>query len=451
MQAGGLGNHPMRRGSMPRRFPRTSFALLCLAAAPVLQAGPSLEHAVARDEVLERGAWSTLAPLMPSAGLTFAAGGPRSDTPPLLAEDLSGIGGVRWQSAAHARGAWRWQAAIAWRRAREPRIGLEGSALVYDLGDEAGAGEFYASVQRRHWGPGWVGSLILDGAAPAVPAFGWRRPVVQSSDHPWLNWIGPWGADAFFGRLHGHSSPARPSLLGMRIQLSPHDRLDIGLSRTMQWGGRGRDESSSSLLNAVLGNDNVGFDGITRDNEPGNQLAGVDLRWVADPVTQTGFYLQIVGEDEAGHLPSRNMLLVGADARVPTAAGQMRFFAEFVDLLGGRISDDPRPLAAYRHSVYEQGYTQEGFSIGHAVGGDSRLASAGWLYRADAWQAMFVASAGDAEPTAQFFARGRILGLNGSFQVRLDELTQFGMAAAWWKDRARRRQTLQVWVRSAVF
>ena len=418
-------------------------------------AGPSLHEASARDEVLERGAWSTVAPPAPApapvAGLTIALGGPRPDTPPLVAEDLPGRGGVRWQSGSYARGAWRWRAGLAWRHAREPDVTLEGSELVRQLGDSSGESELYASVQRRHWGPGWVGSLILDGAAPAVPAVGWRRPLVQPSAHPWLGWIGPWGADVFFGRLQGHSEPARPYLIGMRAQLSPSDRLDIGLTRTMQWGGRGRDESSSSLVNSLLGNDNVGFDGINAENEPGNQLAGVDVRWVADPVSQTAFYLQIVGEDEAGHLPSRNMLLVGTDTRVPTARGQMRFFAEFADLLSGRISDDPRPLAAYRHSVYRQGYTQEGFSLGHAVGGDSRLASAGWLYRTDTWQALFIASAGDAEPTAQFFSRGRILGLNASFEGRLDALTHLGVSAAWWADRVRSRQTLQVWIRSAVF
>ena len=30
-----------------------------------------------------------------------------------------------------------------------------------------GAGRIYASVERRHWGPSWTGSLILDAARPA--------------------------------------------------------------------------------------------------------------------------------------------------------------------------------------------------------------------------------------------------------------------------------------------
>ncbi|MBI5718027.1 MAG: hypothetical protein HZC37_10115 [Burkholderiales bacterium] len=441
---------------MHRRLTSSIAALLSVTWTCAAHAGLSLQHAAARDAALTQGSsWSMLAPLMPAPGLSLAAGGARADTPPLIAEESAGQGGLRLQSGAFTRAGLRWQAGLAWRVRREPRepqerqLSLEGSAVTYELGDaDAGQSEIYASVQRRHWGPGWVGSLILDGAARAVPAVGWRRPVVQASGNPWLSWLGPWGADIFFGRLQGHSQPARPYLIGLRAQLAPSERLEIGLTRTMQWGGRGRDERASSLYNALIGNDNVGFSGITVDNEPGNQLAGIDLRWLVDPVAQVSFYGQVIGEDEAGHLPSRNMLLLGVDAKVPTATGSVRFFAEFADLLAGRISDDPRPTAAYRHSVYRQGYTQEGLSLGHAVGGDARLASAGGLYRHGALQAMFVASAGRAEPTAQFLAPGRILGLNASLQHQLDAHTHLGAGAAWWSDGAGRRHTLQVWWRS---
>ncbi len=427
-------------------------ALLGLGGAWASHAGPSLEQALQRDRALAAGLpWSSLLPLLPPPGLTLAAGGSRADVPPLIAEESAGRGGLRLQSGAFVSGALRWQAGVAWRREREARLTAEGSAVSYELGETAGQSELYASVQRRHWGPGWVGSLILDGAAPAVPAIGWRRPVMQASGSPWFSWMGPWGADIFVGRLQGHREPARPVLIGMRLQLAPSDRLDIGLSRTMQWGGRGRDESSSSLLNSLLGNDNVGFSGVTASNEPGNQLAGVDVRWLVDAVSQTSFHAQVVGEDEAGHLPSRNMVLLGVDARVPTASGSVRFFAEFADLLAGRLSDDPRPLAAYRHSVYRQGYTQEGFSLGHQLGGDARVATAGWLVRHGALQAMFMASAGRAEPTSQFFAPGRILGAHASLQAQLDAQTQLGAGAAWWADRASRRHSLQVWWRSAAW
>jgi hypothetical protein len=427
-------------------------ALLGVGGACVSHAGPSLPEALARDRALAEGSpWSSLAPLLPPPGLTLAAGGSRIGVPPLIGEELAGQGGLRLQSGVFASGALSWQAGLTWRRGHETRLVAEGSAVSYELGEGAGQSEFYASVQRRHWSPGWAGSLILDGAAPAVPAVGWRRSVVQASTSPWFSWIGPWGADIFFGRLQGHREPARPALIGMRVQLAPTRRLEIGLSRTMQWGGRGRDESSSSLVNSLLGNDNVGFSGITADNEPGNQLAGVDVRWIVDPASQTSFYGQVVGEDEAGHLPSRNMVLLGVDARVPTPSGSLRFFAEYADLLAGRISDDPRPLAAYRHSVYLQGYTQEGFSLGHPVGGDARVATAGWLVRHGTLQAMFMASAGRAEPTAQFLAPGRTFGANASVQTQVDAQTHVGIVASWLSDSASRRHALQVWWRSEAW
>lgn len=440
---------------MHRRLRSSHAALLWLVlnlAAGASLAGPSLLHAAARDrEAGQDLPWSTLAPLMPPSGVTLAAGGWRASEPALIGEELPGRAGLRLQTPTSVQGSLRWQAGLVWQEGREPRLGFEGSAVAYQLGGGAAQSEFYASVQRRHWGPGWAGSLILDGAAPAIPALGWRRAVVQANDSPWLSWMGPWGVDIFVGRLQGHRQPARPAIIGMRAQLSPTRRLDIGLSRTMQWGGRGRDESARSLLNALLGNDNVGFNGITAENEPGNQLAGVDLRWLLEPVSQTSVYTQVIGEDEAGHLPSRNMVLLGVDARVPTDAGALRFFAEFADLLAGRISDDPRPLAAYRHSVYAQGYTQQGLSLGHAVGGDTRLATAGWLYRGGAWQAMWMVSAGRAEPTAQFLAPGRVLGAHASLQWQLDADHHLGAGAGWWSDRAGRRHALQVWWRGQAW
>jgi hypothetical protein len=86
------------------------------------------------------------------------------------------------------------------------RWNLDGSEFAW----RHDGGEWYASMQRRNWGPGWTGSLILDGAAPPLAAIGWRRAQPLTSDSPWLRWMGPWTADVFFGR------PATTSLSGLR-------------------------------------------------------------------------------------------------------------------------------------------------------------------------------------------------------------------------------------------
>ncbi len=173
--------------------------------------------------------------------------------------------------------------------------------------------------------------------------------------------------------------------------------------------------------------------------------------------------LQVVGEDEAGHLPSRNMLLAGLETRWPAAGRTVRFFLEWADTLAGRVSHDPRPMAAYRHSVYRQGYTQQRLPLGHPAGGDVKLLTAGWHYGGAAVRGALTASAGRAEPTAQFFAPGRILGLNASLAWSLGAprpfpaaddrpaAAQVGFTAGWWSDRSERRRALQLWWRGGAW
>ncbi len=419
--------------------------------APRAHAGPALDVWLERARAADGGSdeVSGLEPWSPTPGMRIGWGGPQTGAwPGLVANEFVGRGGVRLQTGdLGEQGRLHVRAGVAVRGKGSTRAAtFEGTSLGWGASEARGEGEFYASVQRRHWGPGWAGSLILDGAAPPVPAVGWRRTAIQPSTSLWLSWIGPWGADLFVGRLSGHREPRRPALIGMRVQLEPVVGFDVGLSRSMQWGGRGRDERWSSLRNAVLGNDNIGYDGITVDNEPGNQLAGIDLRWRFGRESTTSAYAQMVGEDEAGHFPSRNMLLAGVDTRVPMAHGSLRLFAEWSDTLAGRITSNPRPAAAYRHSVYRQGYTHEGVVLGHAQGGDIGLASLGGVYREGVWAAVMVASAGRAEPTSQLFAPGRVAGLSTSLRWAAHAHgSQVGAQWVWWRDTAQRRHALQLW------
>lgn len=422
--------------------------LACLPAVlwlPTAHAGLSLHDALDRDHHLSRAErWSDLIPAAAVQGLTIAAGGPRPGTAQTVASEAPAEGSVGASFALIDSAAWQIRAGIAWRDGWSRPWSFEGSAITLSLDDRGNHNEFYVSVERRHWGPGWAGSLVLDGAAPPIPAAGWRRAVEQSAS-PWLAWLGPWGADLFIGSLQGHTQPRRPWLIGMRLELQPTDRLQIGLSRTMQWGGQGRDESLRSLLRSIAGADNVGYDDVTAVNEPGNQLAGVDWRWVLGEQRQFSLYGQVVGEDEAGHLPSRNMALIGADARVQMAQGTLRAFAEWADTLAGDISGDPRPGASYRHHIYEQGYTQDGALLGHPAGGDVQLVSAGAVIERGAVAAMFAVSAGHAERTAQLFAHGSVLGATATAHADIAANQRVGAGAWWWRDNDGQRTSAQLW------
>jgi len=421
---------------------------LLLAASRPSRAGPSLDAAIERDGQVAAGrAHGDLAETAPPAGITLAGEASRNGlAPQFVAGPFNARGGLRLQSGTFdvgSRGQLR--LGLSWREGPGRKPGFEGSSFVWPL-ERGGPNAAYASVQRRHWGPGWAGSLILDGAAPAIPALGWRRTPVQSSPGRRLSMIGPWGADLFVGRLQGHRNAARPQVIGMRFVFAPIEELELGLARVLQWGGRGRDESSSSLIDALLGNDNVGFGGITADNEPGNQLAGLDFRWLVDRAHETSVYGQMVGEDEAGLFPSRNMVLVGVDTRLGGAQGRLRLFFEWVDTLAGRVSRDPRPFVAYRHSSFERGYTQEGTVLGHPLGGDVRAGSLGLLHSDAGLAAQVTLTIGQAEPTAHYFAPGRVLGLGLAAQADLQSAWRIGVNAAFWHDRAGRRGSAQAWL-----
>ena len=72
-------------------------------------------------------------------------------------------------------------------------------------------------------------------------------------------------------------------LWGMRGEVRPTliDGLEIGFFRTLQLGGDGRDVRFKSFIDAFLSQDNYGANTGKNDRsqEPGNQLAGIDLRW----------------------------------------------------------------------------------------------------------------------------------------------------------------------------
>lgn len=403
----------------------TAALLACAAALPAAQAGPALGQALARHEqLLERdadpqGGFAETLPTPPD-GLLLAGGNKLQRLPQLVASPIgNGGSGLR---LLHTLGEDQDGAVLRLGVLGSTEAGREWTLEGTEAAIPFGPGQAYASVQRRHWGPGWGGSLILDAAAPALPAVGWRKTSNTAFETRWLSWLGPWNADFFFGGLQGHTQPAHPYLIGMRIQAQPLPSLQLGASRTLQWGGRGRDQSLRSLFNGLVGRDNQG--GTL--NEPGNQLAGFDARWHWNFAGghQVAVYGQTTGEDEADYLPGKNMKLAGAEWALQRGGRSLRLFVERSNVVAGV------PGPAYRHHIYLQGYTQDGVVLGHPSGGDVKLTSVGVLASAGALSGELVAYRGDALSTAQKLAPGSVSGVN---------------AAVAWSPRSNQALGLSLW------
>ncbi len=247
------------------------------------------------------------------------------------------------------------------------------------LGVAVGNWSVAATTQQRWWGPGWDGSMILSNNARPMPALVIDRVFTDAWKTRWLSWLGPWDFSLMFGQMEKEREVPNARFFGLRLSARPLNGLEIGLSRTAQWCGDGRPCDFETFTDLLIGNDNRGDQGIERDNEPGNQLAGVDFRWSTTLLSQPiAVYGQFIGEDEAGGFPSRWMGQFGAEwSGYLFDRWSGRLFAEFAGTSCQFYESSEIFNCAYNHSIYRTGYRYRARSVGHGADNDARLISIG--------------------------------------------------------------------------
>ena len=184
-----------------------------------------------------------------------------------------------------------------------------------------------------------------------------------------------------WGELESDRAIPNANFFGMRFNFRPHPSLEIGLSRTAQLCGEGRPCGFDTFWDMFWGKDNVGDAGVTPENEPGNQMAGFDVRWSNTWFgTPMAFYAQGIGEDEAGGFPSRYLVMGGAEltARVKASGTSFRWFAEVAENVCDALKEE-RYNCAYNNDIYQTGYRYRGRVIGHAAENDALVASFGMI------------------------------------------------------------------------
>jgi hypothetical protein len=253
------------------------------------------------------------------------------------------------------------------------------------LGVNVGNFMVSAGFMERWWGPGWDGSLILSTNARPIPSVTLERNYTDPFKTPLLSWLGPWRASIAMGEAESHDvALPKVRFLAARANFRPRPWLEVGLTRTAQWCGGDRPCDWNTFTNMLLGRDNQLNDGAVAEDQPGNQMAGYDLRvrspWRKLPVA---LYGQWIGEDEAGGLPAKFLGLLGAELWYSTAAGGLRLRAEYADTACNFSRRTPLFNCGYRNSIYPQGYTYRSRVIGHWLDNDSRLYSVGAVLTRD--------------------------------------------------------------------
>ncbi|MDC5045144.1 capsule assembly Wzi family protein [Acinetobacter baumannii] len=277
-----------------------------------------------------------------------------------------------------------WDAKIRVNAEKDPQIdsghdvNVEGSYVAGKLWNQW----LVAGQIPTWWGPGHDGSLIRGDASRPVYGVTMQRAVQDAFENKWLSWIGPWQYQLFAGQLDDYKAVPHAKLLGMRVTARPVPALEIGASRAIQIGGDGQPDSFKAYWNAVIGKDNgCTENSCVGEDNASNQLAGFDARLQLQPLFNipVSVYGQYIGEDEAGGLPSKKMYLAGADYSSMINNMPYQIYAEWADT---RTNGDVRGIS-YNHHQYTDGYYQQGFPLGHAMGGDGQMYSVGGDIRFD--------------------------------------------------------------------
>ncbi len=251
----------------------------------------------------------------------------------------------------------------------DQEFNLDGSYLTSLLGNWA----FGIGAIDRWWGPGWQASMILSNNARPIPGIFLQRNRATAFKTPILNWLGPWQLTTFMGQMESNRDDyARPRLWGMRLNFRPLDSLEIGMSRTAMWAGKGRPGDADTFLNLLIGRDNRGDDGTTAENEPGNQLGGFDARWnYSFQDFNVATYAQIIGEDEAGGLPSRHIGMAGIEVQSLWKETHWRMVLEAHNSQMSFYDSKGTSNSAYEHTIYSDGYRYRNRTLGASTDNDT--------------------------------------------------------------------------------
>ncbi|MCF6217052.1 MAG: capsule assembly Wzi family protein [Emcibacter sp.] len=265
---------------------------------------------------------------------------------------------------------------------------LDGSYISQDIGNWSA----YAGAFDRWWGPGRESTLILSNNARPMPSVGLRRIEPKAFKTKWLSWMGPWQWDMFVARMEEDRFIANPLFVGMRLTFEPIKNFEVGLSRTLQLCGEGRPCGFQSWTKALI---SVGdLDNTGTVNEPGNQLASIDLAYSFSLGGNNSLkiYAEGTAEDQNVILPFQFAKLLGVSIYGPygNKGAKWRITTEFSDTVSRNVwlFGKQRFNLIYRHFIYQTGYRFKGRALGHSLDNDSRLFSiitqyqnsSGWEY-----------------------------------------------------------------------
>jgi len=232
---------------------------------------------------------------------------------------------------------------------------LDGSYFQYSNG----IATYGIGKVARHWSFSDNTSLILSNNARPFESI--YLKLENRFGYDWLPSKANWSFELFNGFTKGSLNGSKSMLLGMRAILSPVEGLDFELIQTSQWGGNKYSNGISAIGSASF------FDTNKGPNSNINKMAGFGTSYlIPSNIMPLRIYGQLIGEDEAGNLPSCYAYLAGLEwtntkIKHPTIVS--------IEAIDTRIDTTTHgncgPNTMYNNSTYD--YINYGKTMGAAI------------------------------------------------------------------------------------
>ncbi len=215
--------------------------------------------------------------------------------------------------------------------------------------------ELQAGKDSVWWGPGRHGAFVLTNNAEPLDMVKLSNPSPVTL--PWiLRYLGPFQFTLLLARLDEQQQFPHALLFGLRLAFKPHRLIEIGISRTVRFGGRGAPGIGLGELGDLL----------TGADEPtgADQVGSVDLSFRIPPLWGLLVYTEI-GRDTAGVFSKGLLAWINAEAFL--------LGVYFPSLGPGGRTDLRIEVADTGQYItwYRTGHTFKGQILGHHIAGDA--------------------------------------------------------------------------------
>jgi len=328
----------------------------------------------------------------------------------------------------------RWAGQISANYERAGKSHFDQSFLAYQFGDW----NFRVGSLNQWWGPAQSSSLIMSNNARPVPAISISRSQATRSENKWLQFLGPWFYTAQIGQLENQRTMPDTKLWMTRLNFSPVSGLEVGLSWSAMWGGKGQPNSVSDWFKVITFqtecvNGEVSCDDAL-DTKLGNHIAGFDFKYSFFLFDQPfSLYGQRVGEDAIDYYRvTDNANLVGFSSYL--WGSKVYIEASDTNVACGNTGSNTKNCYYEHSTTYQSGYRHYNRAIGSTFETDAKMLSVGinkYFSDGDSFELVvnrLTLNEDKQKPSPLLVGQSeKILRLNGFYQMHYgDWLVKFG-------------------------